>query len=108
MIPPVIDAPVLSGLGGGPIAAGLRDTGLGPVDKIVDQSDQASVQALVSKVDMAEFKCRPHPVLTNIWVEWIENVGNAERRVWVHADHPVPFLIVRRWLFLLGFEAMCE
>jgi hypothetical protein len=35
------------------------------------------VEALVSEVDVAEFEGRPHTVLTNIQIEWIELVGNA-------------------------------
>ena len=55
----------VGGLGGGPVAGGLGDAGLGRVEQVVDQFDQAFVQALVPEVDVAEFECGPHGVPTN-------------------------------------------
>jgi hypothetical protein len=67
----------IGGLGGGPIAGGLRHAGLGRVEQVVDQFDQASVQASVSEVDVAEFECGPHGIPTNTVATEVELVGNA-------------------------------
>ena len=47
----------VGGLGGGPIAGGDRHAGLRGVKQVVDQFDQAFIQALVPEVDVAEFEC---------------------------------------------------
>ena len=67
----------IGGLGGGPIARGQGAAGLGLVGQVVDQGGQASIQAQVPEVDMAEFECGPQGRLTNPITARSELVGNA-------------------------------
>jgi hypothetical protein len=66
----------VGGLGGGPVAGGLGEAGFGVTREVVDELEEAAVEARVAEVDVAGFECRSHGIITNPMAARIELVGN--------------------------------
>src|SRR5207248_1603006 len=65
----------IGGLGGGPAAGGLGEARLGGPCEVLDDLEEAMVQALVPEVDVVRLNDRSHSIFTNTMADWVESCG---------------------------------